>query len=426
MRVAFIVIFAIGAAYFLIKKRRFDFLTVGFFSSAVYFLPGFFGFVQFPIAYGELGRLTLIEPAYAVMIAVLSATLLGAVVYDSFPHRTNYPITLRGTESASVWAVVISVAGLLMTVATMGMALMNPEKGDVLARLNRWSIFWEVGASVAAVMAFRRRYRIVMAIAMLLILVDVFVGIRAHFAIVFIAVLTLWLEDRGRQRFIFRNRLLILSASIFIAFLFLYKFMFVPVKQGDWVTVRDLVSKESFYVDAVTMSEPFITQSILNEVLKQNFHVGVDHFGSVVYQLGLFAPSLGANVVSFNDLFQPKLFPNAIGWGMSNNIWAEMWSSGGWGLLGAFIIVHVAALAAVSRALRIEDPELRGLAALLSTYWAFYIQRNDVLTQLNLMKRAAVIGAVVIALAWLGHRALRRVPFVLGGRRPLRTREALK
>ena len=46
LQVTFYVVAAMGSAYFLIRRRTFDFFTIGFASSLVYFLPGFFGFVR--------------------------------------------------------------------------------------------------------------------------------------------------------------------------------------------------------------------------------------------------------------------------------------------------------------------------------------------------------------------------------------------
>ncbi|HUK33655.1 MAG TPA: hypothetical protein VLV86_07080, partial [Vicinamibacterales bacterium] len=403
MKMLFLAVVLYGIAYVALKRRRFDFLAVAFLSSVVYFIPAVIGYVMFPVAYGAIDWLPIVNEAYAVMIVVLAATLIGMRIYDSAAHRRTYHLRLAGTESAALWALALAFCGLFMALATSGLSeLMNPDKTNVLTSLNRWTILWEVGASLAAVMSFERRAYFLTVVSMLFLLFDVVIGFRVNFAITCIALLTLSLNDRGRQRFLVSSKKLVAVGMIVISFLFVYKQLFIAVKSGNWEGVRQSVTNPLFYLISVVQSEPFITQSILNEVVKNDFHVGMSHFTSVLYQFVVFSPSLGAHAVSFNDLFQSKLFPNAIGWGVANNIWAEMWSSGGWPLLGIFIVFYVIALVLMSRALRIDQPEVRSVLALISAYWAFYIHRNDLLVEVNLMKRVAIMGALVMFAAWLG------------------------
>ncbi len=408
MKIAFDIVFAIGAGYFLLRARRFDVLTVGFFAAAIYFLPGFFGFVQHPIDFSVLVHDELIDPTYAVMTLVLGMIVLAAVVHDSLVMSVPYGIHMEGTASTPVWALLIGIAGLVMTLLTTGAALMNSDKVTVLAAMNRWCVLWEVGASVAAVMAFQRRQYAVFAAAFLLLLFDVFVGMRVYFALTMVAVMILALWRGGRRRLLFRKKPL-MAAAFFMLFIFFYKQLLIPVKMGAWDLVVENLHNESFYTEVVTLSEPFVTQAILNEVIKADYHVGLSHFASIGYQFVFMAPSLGADAVSFNDLFQPKLFPGSLWMGMANNVWAEMWSSGGWTLLGVFIVFHAGVLIMLSRALWIRHPDIRAVLALLSSYWAFYIHRNDLFIELNMMKRVVVISLAAMILAWLSHRMLRRV-----------------
>ena len=396
LRLALFLIFGMGALYLLLKRRRFDFFSIGFFAAGIYFLPGFFGFAQYPVWYGQLSQRELTPRTYVVMCAVFAAIALGTLLYDMVPHRVSYAAGLKGTRLAGPIALAVGLAGAAMSVVTTRGALMTADKSEMLLGLNRWIILWEAGASLAAVILFARRRWFLFACAVVLLVADVYIGFRVAAALTMIAIFVAYCEDKGPQRFLVSRKRLVLAGAIGVAFFLVYKFLFVYVKTADWDELARQISSSELYLSSIIYSEPFITQVILDEVLLTEFRVGPGHLKSVGWQFVFFAPSLGATAVSFNDLFQPRLFPHAIGWGMANNIWAEMWSSGGWGLLAAFIVFYVFVIGVASRLLRIDNPELRATAALLFSYWAFYFHRNDVLTQLNLMKRVGVIAAMCL------------------------------
>ena len=328
------------------------------------------------------------------MAIVLAVSIWTAVIYDLFDHRVSYPAQFNAAENIGTMALLIGMAGFALSVVTIGADLLNPDKAVILARFNRWGVLWQNGAAIAAVCSFAYRKWYVFSMAMLLLVFDVFVGIRVNFALTFIALLLIVMEGRGRQRLLFREYKPAMIALLGATFLFLYKSVYEPIKAGDWGQVVFRLSHSNYYIYSITQSEPFITQTILNEVLEQKFHVGFDHFSSILLQFVLFAPSLGATPVSFNDLFQSALFPWAIDWGMANNIWAEMWSSGGWWMLIAFAQIYALILVFLSRMMRVDNPAVRAMIALFAALWAFYIHRNDLFVQVNMSKRVILIGGI--------------------------------
>lgn len=115
-------------------------------------------------------------------------------------------------------------------------------------------------------------------------------------------------------------------------------------------------------------------------------------------------PELGGTPRSFNDFFQATLFPSDLEYGMANNIWAEMVSSGGWFLLGLFLMVFVSMLMVGSYWIRSQDATLAAGTAVVFSYWAFYIHRNDLLYQVNLEKRTILVWIACLVLSrFLAH-----------------------
>ena len=163
--------------------------------------------------------------------------------------------------------------------------------------------------------------------------------------------------------------------------------------------ILDRLTDVDLYASAILLSEPFNTQAILNEVIAQDFRVGMEHFQDVLLQFLLFSPELGRAPVSFNDFFQSTLFASDLDYGMANNIWAEMVSSGGWLLLGLFVLVFVLLLMLGSYWVQSHDVTVAAGVAVVFSYWAFYIHRNDLIYQVNLEKRSILVWVTCLVVS---------------------------
>jgi hypothetical protein len=169
-----------------------------------------------------------------------------------------------------------------------------------------------------------------------------------------------------------------------------------------WTQVIEKITNPNFYVEAIKFSEPFAIQTVLNEVMKQDFNVGVNHFVGLFNQLIPFGNKLGASSTTFNSLFQTQLFPG-VTYGMGSNIWAEMWSAGGWGLLLIFIVTFNVVLYIGNSLFQKSYGSLRSLLVITLSFWSFYIHRSSLEYTINLNKRifllwfAGLIFSVMIS-----------------------------
>lgn len=398
MQEIFIFIAILGLLYFGIVKRRFDFFSLAYLSACIYFLPGFFGYALEPrtpnISIRQVSL--LVNETYLVMSTVLIAITFGGIFYDLKPKKYKSRFKLKNTHYTTWIAFTIAIFGFFASLVTIGLEnLLNPDKSTLISQLNRWHLIWTVGASIATILSFLEKRWLIFIGCIVLLLFDLYIGFRHSLAITLLSLFSLWSHDQGRQRIVQNSKAIL--GGLAIAFtLFIYKFLYVAIKRGNWHLVGERLSDLDFYEKAITQSEPFTTQVILNSVIQNNLHVGINHFKNLVYQLTFFSNNLGTNsVASFNDLFQPILFPTAIS-GMANNIWAEMWSSGGWLLLLAFIIVFVIILFFGSYYLGNSDPVVKGGLTSAMTYWAFYIHRNDLMYQITLEKRVIVFWCIFV------------------------------
>ena len=399
MQGTFIAVAVSGSAYFLFCLRQFDFLSVAFFSACVYFLPGFFGYTIAPIGVGMMVPVDLVQQTYFVMVGVLVAIWAGAVLFDSVGRSPVSGWDLKGTAVAALCATLLAVIGYALIWATAGEALFDDDKIAMMESLNRWHVLGAAASPLGAVLAFASRRWLLLTVCMALLMFDMYIGFRVSFGITLIAVFTLHFSRYGPQRLAAHNWQIGCLGLVFVFLLFVYKQIYVIVKLGLWDLILDRLTDTELYASAILLSEPFNTQAILNEVIAQDFRVGMEHFQDVLLQFLLFSPELGRAPVSFNDFFQSTLFASDLNYGMANNIWAEMISSGGWPLLALFLGVFVLMLMLGSYWIRSHDATVAAGTALVFSYWAFYIHRNDLLNQVNLEKRAILIWLACLVLS---------------------------
>lgn len=400
MQLLFVVVAISGLFYFMFSKRVFDFFSIAYISACVYFLPGF---------YGHVGRQQqpLVDSAYLVMIMVLSLIFLGALFLNRSEKRNKKRyITIRGTNLVVVVAVLLGLIGFSMSLFELGPSLFTNDKMLVRGELGKWYLLWIEGALLGLVLSYLQKRRSLFIISFLLIIVDFYIGFRTTLAIAVMSIFVSFLSEQGRIRFAIDNKKLCIYGFISGLFFFSYKGIYALVKLGRLDLVFNNLGNFQYYIGSIRASEPFTTQLILNEVIMNNFKVGIDHFTNVIYQLVLFAPQLGfQRKIGFDD-FANELFPHATH-GMASNIWAEMWSSGGWLLLTVFILFFVLIIYAGSKFLmRLKDSSMTALLSIVMCYWTFYIHRNSFNYEINLIKRSIlfwifcyIVSAVMTKLA---------------------------
>lgn len=399
MSFVFLLISFVGFGYFLLAKRRFDFLTLGFFCACAYFMPGFFGYVRYPPNGFEVA---LEEGAFGAMSLVLAGITMAAAILDS--TRNNFSGKSRLLSGLSVRRMaqallVLSGIGFCLTVATTGAVLLETDKALMLKELNRWHIIWTTASVASVVFADAAGARTLRLFSLAFLAGNLYIGFRSPLAFGALSVLMLRATSEGPRRIIKARPVLLLSGLLLTAFLFAYKGIFVAVKDSNWSLVLERASDIDYYLTSLTASEPFGTQAILNEVVRTRFEASFSSLAGALLQVLAFAPELGAEIISFNDQFQPVLFPQA-NYGMAGNIWAQMLATGGWFLLLAFVAFYSTTLTLASAFMERFDPALRSAAAVFLAPWCLFIHRNDLIYQLSLQKRYGVILAIAGGAVW--------------------------
>ncbi|HPF27281.1 MAG TPA: hypothetical protein PK159_11865, partial [Steroidobacteraceae bacterium] len=330
-----IAIAGIGSMYFTMHPRVVDAFTVAWFGAILYFLPGLVGYTLSPVTPASPFKLPvpLADEAIAVMITVLGMLFIGAAVYDRyFSTRPPAKFYLAECSTATHVALIFATVGLGLTYVESGGAAFAADKRVVIETVGRGHLIWQMGASVAAVLAFVHGQKWLGASAWALLVGDMLIGFRYAFALSLVAVLLLWAVRLGPIRLIDISKryvFLALGAGLLIIS---YQNLKEPIRNGDWSEIGRRVSNPLWYGKGVLTSEPFTTQTVLNEIVRRDFRTNMDHVEAAAQHLLIFSRELGAETVRFGDLYQPALFPR-VDHGLGNNIWAQMWSAGGWPLL---------------------------------------------------------------------------------------------
>jgi hypothetical protein len=333
--------------------------------------------------------------AYGIMILVEVSILFGAMLSDLFSSELfskDIRINDGGQGNIPLLNIILLLAiiGFLFLLLTTGSVLLRDEKQAIMEELNRSYILFYTATVIGATMSFEYKKWKYFAFFGAFIMFDLFIGFRISLAIAGISIFTLWLSKKGKRRLLIDSWKPLTAGGLVGGFLFFYKEIAFAVRMGDWDLFRSILSDPNTYVVMFNTSEPFVTQSILNEVTLLDFSVDWSHLAGIFYQFILFSPELGLEGKSFNDLFQLALFPD-VTYGMANNIWAEMWSAGGWLLLLIFMLVFIGFLEVFSILLASRRASLRSFFAVMGSYWAFYIHRNDLGYELFLLKGVILI-----------------------------------
>lgn len=224
----------------------------------------------------------------------------------------------------------------------------------------------------------------------MLLLFNLYIGFRSPLAIALISVFVLAISRKGAPVRLISYWRLGLVVVFFGFFLFVVKHVIYAVKAGNYGVVVESLKNVQFIFYAFIKSEPFVVQSILNSVVVNDFETGLDHIIYSFFQFFLFSRDLGLDMVSFNSYFQPALFAD-VEYGMASNIWAQMWSAGGWGLLVLFLLFFLFVIVLFNKTLESRSLFVRAGFAPLACYWCFYIHRNDLGYAFNLEKRLLII-----------------------------------
>lgn len=390
MRTAFIIIALLGLLYFTLKKRRFDFIALAYFSSCFYFLPGFSGYVLDWTLERKIES-SIVPQVYWVMIIVLLVLIITAFLNDSYPIRRTYTLSFGGFEkhASKIFLQImflIAIAGFAITVLKLGSTLLESKRTIIEAK-GRYYNFWIYPASIAAIMAYYERKMFILLCSFALLILDVFLmNERTSIVMVIISIFVLALYNKGRIRLIKYWKLGIIF-SIIGLFFFMFALIRNPLKEKDWQGVKSILNREGVIMHSITHSEPYTTQAILNKFFTTNYKADPKQITSSFYSIIPFGTEFGIEFEDFH-VWEKDLFYEELEHGrMAANIWAQLWSIGRWPLLISGALVYGILTLLGSRILTVQNSTSKVISVLFMSFISFYIHRNHVLSMIAIERR---------------------------------------
>lgn len=412
-------------AGFFVYRRKVDPLAVAFGSAIVYFTPGLLGFSTFLHGDGAGGKAqylqSIVPTAYVAMSIVILALGIGAVIADRLP-RLSLP-QIGGQRLVPGILLAFALGAGAVSVWRTGAYYLCTDKAIVLQKVDAWYSYAALAAPLCLVAAVAVRNWVVAALGTVLLLADLYAGFRTGIAVSVLSLAMVFEEWVGGGR---RRLAVYVSAIVAAGFLiFVVKQLIGPIKyaassgcpvesarvlnlksnaENVEEVIARLTSSRFYSVAFLSLAEPSVTQAILNEVARTGLTTDA---GYLIDQLAAgvpFGETLfgidSRKVVSFNSMFQKKLFPNAA-FSMANNPWAQALAAGGLFMVGIFAVAFTSLLVALNVLFRATSGVVRAGVAVTAAWIGFYFHRNDLLVEIIYLKHVVYIFAGSLAIAWL-------------------------
>lgn len=363
-------------------RRRLDFYTVATFSSLVYFLPGLAGYT-FYVFNSQIIYTPINGEMVFIYCTVVFALFAGAILND---YTSRSPaVALKPINRSKQRIFYLS--------ATLIWALFALTHFDdlILGRKEAFGSLYAItftSVAVAFVMALANKNWRWAILFSLIALVDLYAGNREMIAFVLIAYMIVAGINSPRLRIIGKFRFT-MPAFAAVSLLLVYKQLGAVIIAGRWDLVVDRLGDPTFYMAAVSRSEPFATQTILYSATELNWQFTDSLLQNVLIIL-MPMGRLFSSEVSSLSAFLNQSFGN-VGYGIGSNVWAEAFVLGGMPIVIIFSICYAVLPAVLNHLTRNSSSFLvRILLAFIGVAFLFFIHRTGVEYAINIVKRFAL------------------------------------
>lgn len=393
MTVIYILMLLVGGGIFAKRGLGMNIWWVAFFSTAIYSIPVAFGRTAFSERLG-------IEAA-TMMLMVMFACLACAIL--SRP-ALNVGGDLRLTQRAMdiyipnllVLACFVSFFLLLFSYGT-GIFYVHKVESGISAQ---FYIFWRLTSTLAVTACLiARRWRILL-VALIPLGATLFAGDRTTVGITVIA--AVWVSLKGRRVRPAKALAIVVSSVVLGVFLFFGKTFQAQWASGTFTSLSDLaVSVADQGIGAVVRTEPFAVAGVLDALIGLPQAPPGSLFLEVAAQFLIFPSYFGFESSSFNDFFQPILFPEFRERSLAYSFWGEGFVRGGWIGFAAFLGVYLLILRLLDRMTNSSRLLVRVASYVGGAYWAFYIHRNSMVSIIAYERQIVVFCLAIFFTAYL-------------------------
>ena len=426
MYLLFLITIIVGASYFIFAPRRFDFLSVFFFSGVMYMCFAVLGHVEFA-AYYLNHTYTYTAQSYAIIVTFFLVLLAGTIARDVFasPAAHAAPPAYEEDPDARDYLALMAAGGVLLGAGCIAIYVLNDpwlvfesDKQEVMghtgSRSRAYAEMFTIHAVLAACLS-RRHFLLVAAAALALFIL--FIGFRFAAVMSVLGILVAASARSPAVRALYRRRVFC-AAGAAAALVLVSVRMLLPALKTPGGLPRAL--------DDFAFADPS-SLLLVNEAagpavmflagLENGIHLGYGHFLSALPSLLVFMAEAGIDVQSYNDYVQGLVLeeiPHEVRGLAESNL-------GSWYAVGGIAAVVIFSCAYTGLVIFLSSLMHRARRS-CSLYLAwlpiltFFNFRNDFAQVFHLSKQVVLTWLLLAAFAAVvvASRSSRRPPDELG------------
>jgi hypothetical protein len=430
--VMFLVSVILTAGYFVLTRRRFDFLTIAYIGAIFYFSPLFFGWVM----QSDPGLTETIQPTVYLIATVYIVALAGAGIL-SRKLELAAPASAGPGRPLARWYLILALFGLVGSFISTHGAIVNINKLVVLTQVGYLYVLFEVAAALACISAVIEGRRWELAASIVLLFIDLLIGFRVFVILVALSVALILLTRDGRL-YLYKKAPTYGSVAVILLVVMLsanairptvydqvakIQIKSVPVAEAEKIQPSEtdkssqsppapgkapVATPTRVPMPSLTISnwksiisrlvqqsgEPFIVEATLVAIVQTGLSCSPSNIFKSVFLLvppgmARFAPT-NPFPPTFFDEYQPILYPD-VTYGTAGNIWAEMLCRFGYVGMVIFGVLLILVLIGLNRLVLKSSPTLASPLALGGVIVAFYINRNDLHFTLQMLKWVGLV-----------------------------------
>ena len=304
MYFVFLLTITAGAAYFLLAARRFDFLSVFFFSGVLYTSPAITG---------RMWDMEYTSEAYAIIVSFFIVLLLGTIAHDAARPAPARPRRLDDSGAREHFAL-MAIGGILLGAGSLAVTILHDpqlmltesRKAVMLENMNGYAYyFYKIFAVQAILTAYLSRRPFILVVAAVLGLFDIYLSFR--FVPVMSAIGIAVAASRQVLKPLSRRWALCLGGVAAVFFLDFVRKIIPAIRGRGWDWAREVENLEQRFmalVDFTAIDEIRGPAALFLAGLEAKVHLGYEHFISSLRGLVPFFVRFGGEVITYNHYVQ--------------------------------------------------------------------------------------------------------------------------
>lgn len=388
MQFLFIIIGGILGYYYFLYRNKFDIFTLAFLCCEFYFMPGFFGFTTRVFDDRSREYIKCSNQIYYVFILVLLWLFIFTLLNDKRVNVVKYKKKIKintyyvANICSIILIVIISMFLLIDGKDVFGKSKLEYiEQIGVIYQIMRYLIPLVFGFAIMS------KSKLAYIISVIGLSIDLYMSNRTVLLLCIMIIILVYIYTNEKKYICNKYKKIFIILPIICGMFFIFERVIEPIQKKDWTEFNRRILSVETYIDSVIVSEPFVTQTILEEVIKTQYTLNENTIVNL----------LNNKNSTFNDKFQADLFPTITRYKMAENIWAEVYSN--YKMLGVMIMSVIYSF--IIYILNIFILKFRGsiympYLFLVSANWIFFIHRGSVINQFLRQKNIFLVFSVCL------------------------------